>query len=100
MEGEGVVLEQLQDIVAGDRFNPAHPGRHAAFADDLKQADVGGVGHMGAAAEFLGEVVHADHPHGFPVLFPKQGHGAGFPGLLDGHLFHGNGNGFKDLLVD
>lgn len=81
VEGVGVVLEQVQDIVAGNCFDPAHPGGHAAFANNLKQADVGGVGHMGAAAELLGEVVHTDHPGRCCRIFPQTEPWRRFSGL-------------------
>ena len=37
-----ILAEMLQRAFAGDRFNPAHAGRHAAFFQDLDQANLAG----------------------------------------------------------
>jgi hypothetical protein len=61
------------------------PAATPDFADDLEQADVAGALHVGAAAEFGGEVPDAEHAHVVAVLLAEQGHGAGFHGFVVAH---------------
>ena len=85
---------------SGHRFNAADAGGHPRFADDLEQADLGGAGHVGAAAQFHRYPGNIHHPHHLAVLFAKHGHGAGGPGLVDRHFGHLQGVAFADPAVD
>ena len=93
--------QHCQHTRTGDTFDPAHTRGHGGLADDLKQPQAGGVVHMGAAAQLLGEAVfHGNHPHHVAVLLAEQGHGAALAGFLNAHFHHGNRHGLQDLLVD
>ena len=72
---------------AGDGFYAAHAGGDAAFRHDLEQADVAGALHMGAAAQFGGEVAHGQHAHFIAVFFAEQHHRAGFLRGFHAHHF-------------
>ena len=43
---------------------------------------------MGAAAQFSGELAHAQHAHAFAVFFAEQRHGAEIQRLLHAHVVH------------
>ena len=73
---------------AGQRLEPAHPGRHRALADDLEQADIAGAPHVGPAAQ-LGRVAlavvgaaHRDDPDLVAILLAEQRQGAGLHRLV------------------
>jgi hypothetical protein len=68
--------------LAGDGFDAPDAGGDAGLADDLAQADVAGALHVGAAAEFGGEVADAEHAHVVAVFLAEQGHGAGGHGFV------------------
>src|SRR5690606_28836706 len=75
----------------GDRLDAAHAGGHAAFADDLEQADVTGARDVGTATQLDGEAAaHGQHAHALAVFLTEQRHGTlGLGGLDVGFLdFH------------
>ena len=84
-----LVLQGLaigQRVVAGDGFNPAHAGRHTAFADDLEQADVAAGLDMRAAAQLLG-AADGEHAHGLAVFLAEQHHRAALLCVIQRHHF-------------
>ena len=83
-----------------DGFNPADTGSNATFRNDLEQADLSGVGHVGAAAELHRHTGHVDHPHHIGVLLTEHRHGTGRLGLIDRHLLHLQRMGLVDPTVD
>ena len=56
--------------------------------------------HMGAAAEFDGEVADGEHAHEVGVFFAEQGHGAGGDGFVVVHHAYARFGIGADLLID
>lgn len=76
----------IQRTLPRDRFDAAHARGHAAFADQLEQADVARAAHVGAATEFGGVVAHLQDAHLLAVLFAEQRHRSEIQGLLHAHV--------------
>src|SRR5699024_10971541 len=81
-------------------LNSANAGSYAGLADNLKCADLSGVGYMGSATELNAPVSAADYPHLVSILFTEQGHGAHFLRLLHRGFAGLYRQKFGDLLVD
>ena len=92
-----VGLQEFQGCFAGHRLDAPDAGTDGPLGDDLHDADLAGVGHVGAAAEFGGEAGNLHHPDHVAVLFAEEGHGSGGQGLLDVHLLHLGVHGFQSL---
>ena len=65
------LLQVGQRVRAGHRLDAAHAGGHAAFADDLEQADVAGALHVRAAAQ-LAAGADVEHAHVSPYFSPNS----------------------------
>ena len=61
---------------AGERLDPAHVRGARALGDDREDADLGGVGDVGAAAELARDLLDLDHPDPVAVLLAEQRHRA------------------------
>ena len=90
----------FQHTAAGHGLDTADAGGHAGFLEDLEETELGGIIHMGAAAQLDGFIIGIDHPDGIAVLFAKEGHSAHLLGFLDGHFGGGDGVRLQDQLVD
>ena len=84
----------------GDRLDPAHVGGARALGGDLEDADLGGVGDVGAAAELTRDAVDLDHPHPLAVFLAEQGHRAQLLGLGALHVQPAHRAARLDPLVD
>ena len=69
------LLQVGQRVVAGDGLDAPDAGGHAAFGDDLEQADVAAALHMRAAAQ-LAAGADVEHAHLVAVLLAEQHHRA------------------------
>ena len=67
-------IHQLQHPCAGHGLDPTNAGCDRGFADNLEQADLGSVVHMGSAAELQRISADIHHTDDVAVFFPKQGH--------------------------
>ena len=67
------------------RLDAAHVGRARGLAEQLEQPDLGGVAHVGAAAQLAREraVADLDHAHDVAVLLAEQRHRAEPLGLVE-----------------
>jgi hypothetical protein len=65
------LLQVGQRVAAGHRLDAAHAGGHAAFGDDLEQADVAGALHVRAAAQ-LAAGADVEHAHLSPYFSPNS----------------------------
>ena len=70
----------------GQRLDAANSRSHAAFADDLEQADVAGARNMRAAAQFGRKVAHLQYAHVIAVLLAEQRHRTELDRFVVAHL--------------
>ena len=98
------IFHLLEAQFAGDGFDSADAGGNAAFADQLKRTDLGGVIQMGTAAELNGVAAHVDNADGIAVLLAEECSGSQLSGFLDGHFFRHDvvalQNGVLNDLID
>ena len=92
-------LHGLQAQLAAGGLDAAHAGGDAALTLDAEGTGLGGVVHMGAAAELRGEVAHLYHPDGLAVLLTEHGHGALLFSLLDGQYLRHHGIALQNGVV-
>ena len=78
----------------------AQPRAHRALLDDAKLPQLAGVLDVRAAAYLLAKVADRVYPDPVAVAFLEQTNSPSGLGLLDAHLFPGNGQVSSDLLVD
>ena len=95
-----LMLRPLDGARAGDRFDPAHAGRDAAFGDDGEEADVAGGRDVCAAAKLQAEVRDAHDADLVAVFLSEQRHRAGGDRLLRGADLRLHGSVSADLFVD
>ena len=82
------LIEVRQHRRPSHGLDAADASGHPGLADDFEQADLSGIGHMGAATELHRHAGHIHHPHHIAVLLAKHRHGPGGLGLLDRQLLH------------
>ena len=74
-----VLLDVAVGLPSSNRFDTPDAGRGAAFADDDEGADLAGLVHVRAAAQFIGEwvrVTDLDSAHVIAILLPEKRRGA------------------------
>ena len=82
-----IFVKMLHRAFTGDRFDAAHPRRHAAFLQDLDQPNLAGCAGVRSAAKFGREVADLDDPHLVAVLLSEQRHGVILVDRhIDGHI--------------
>ena len=83
---EGAFLaEVFEGVQAGVGFDAAGPGADGGFTQDGYGPDLGGVGDVGAAAEFHAEgAADFDDAHHVAVVFAEEGHCAHSFGFVQG----------------
>ena len=88
-----------QQVAAGDSLDAADARSNGGLAHDLEAADLGGVLHVGAAAELGRPALDVHNTHDLAVLFAEQSHCTQLLGFLNGHFPDGDVHGFVDLVV-
>ena len=78
-ERPGLTAYQSERAAAGDRFDPADPGRDGRLADYPKKPDLARGGAVQPAAELAGVVARGYDAHAVAVLLAEKGHSS--PGL-------------------
>jgi hypothetical protein len=100
----GAPAELLDARRAGDRLDAAHVGRARRLVGEVEEPDLGGGGHMRAAAELARHVLDVDHPDDVAVLLAEERHRAEALGLvargLDGAHAPAGDDPVVDLLFD
>ena len=79
------LVEALLGSLTGNGLNAAHSGSHTALRHDAHKAYLTGSLHVAAAAKF-NAVAKLHHAHLVTIFLAKQGHGAQFLSLLQGHV--------------
>ena len=90
------IVQIFDEVVTGDRLDPADARRDGAFLLDLEHTDLRTVVDMGTAAEFLAEIADLNDTHDIAVLLTEERHRAFLLCLIDRHL----GAGHRDALED
>ena len=83
-----------------DQGAASHAGGDGALGDEFEEADLLGIGNVGAATEFDRIGTDRQDPHGIAIFLSKQHHRAGFPGVLDRHQLGPGLQVHADLVVD
>lgn len=76
--------QEAEGVHADERLDPAHAGADRRLGEDLDEAELGGAGHVRAAAQLAGVVADLDDPDPLAVLLAEQRHGADPARLLLG----------------
>ena len=76
----------LHRAAAGQRGDAPRARRHALFADDLENADLGAVVQMRAAAKLLAELADRDHADHVAILFAEEHRRPGVAGFGQRHF--------------
>ena len=84
---------------AGERLDPADPGRYRLLGNDDEHPGLTRRAEVGAAAEFNAELGHLDHSHLAAVLVPKERERAPGEGHVERHHARQNFPVGPDLLV-
>ena len=90
----------IDDRLAGEGLDPAHPGGYSCLGQDLKEGDLPGGFYVSSAAEFPGEISHGYHPDLIPVFFAEESHGSRLLGVLQGHDVGPHRQILPDLFID
>ena len=76
--------EEVVGVHADQGLDTAYAGADRRLAEQLDQAELGGVADVRTAAQLLGEVADGDDAHPLAVLLAELGDGALLLGLVDG----------------
>ena len=93
------VLDVVERAFGRDGLDAPHARGHAAFAQDLEDADVARARDVRAAAQLHREIAHAQHAHVFLVFLAEQRDGAFRHRRVVGHLAGFGGGVPADLGV-
>ena len=91
----------LLPVLIDNRLNASDAAAGAFFFEYLETAEFGGIGGVGAAADFPAEITHGIDFDEFAVTFAEEPDGAAVFGGFDIHFLTGDGQGaFNDIVDD
>ncbi len=94
------LIEQVVNAVTGHCFNTAHTGCRAGLCRYFEKAELCRIAHMGAAAEFLTEIIYRDNTDNLSVFFTKKCHCSNFFRFFNRHLPCHNRHSGENNIID